>query len=269
MISSDRPKFATLIVGLADYYQRPLTETTVELYWNGLKDYDYDAISAAAQAHMANPAKGAFMPKIADFVAVLRGKFESDFPGSDEAWGTVARIMADEAETAVLTEEMSEAWGIAAPIYEIGDEVGARMAFRQAYDRLVEAARLEGRKPKWSITLGTDKRIQEIRLREAVEKKRIPSSALAAITYEPVGISQAIALLENRAKSAASEADQTEKAVANLRALRQRLEKRGESFEQGVARREAERKEEAAKRDAYFDELEKRVQEQKSGKDAA
>lgn len=60
----------------------------------------------------------------------------------------------DEAETVVWTDQIAEAAGIAQPILDAGDEVGARMAFRDAYERIL---REHGDKPpRWFASLGTD-----------------------------------------------------------------------------------------------------------------
>ena len=55
-------------------------------------------------------------------------------PGADEAWGILIRLIRDERETGVL----SEGWATCQPILDLGDEVGARLAFRETYRRQVE-----------------------------------------------------------------------------------------------------------------------------------
>ncbi len=47
----------------------------------------------------------------------------------------------DESTSVVWTDEMCQAWGVAAPLLEDGDKVGARMAFKESYARLIEEAR--------------------------------------------------------------------------------------------------------------------------------
>jgi len=56
----------------------------------------------------------------------------------------------------VLTPEIQLAMQAAKPVMDLGDEVGARMAFRAAYDRLTDAARKAGTKPTWVVSLGHD-----------------------------------------------------------------------------------------------------------------
>jgi hypothetical protein len=88
-------------------------------------------------------------------------------PGPDEAW---AQMPFDEAQSIVWTEEMSQAYGIALPLLENGDKIAARMAFKEAYARLVGDARNEGKPVSWTASLGYDPRGRDAVLAEAVAK---------------------------------------------------------------------------------------------------
>lgn len=99
-------------------------------------------------------------------------------PGVEEAW---AMLPTDEDKTVVWTDEMAHAWGIARPLIQAGDKVGARMAFKESYTAAVAKARDERRKPKWTASLGDDKYGREPILREAVEKGRLSAPHVRAI----------------------------------------------------------------------------------------
>lgn len=86
MQPDDRKKFVTLITGIADYYAKELSVTTISLYWEGLKHYDLPAIERALWAHTQNPDSGQFMPKIADVTKVLQGRTEDQ---AQLAWSKV------------------------------------------------------------------------------------------------------------------------------------------------------------------------------------
>ena len=73
-------------------------------------------------------------------------------PSANEAWGLVLASL-DESDTVVWTEQIAEAAGIAQPVLDVGDEVGARMAFRDAYDRIL---RERADPPRWFPSLGSD-----------------------------------------------------------------------------------------------------------------
>jgi len=93
MRPNDRKNFVTLITGIADYYSKELSITSIGLYWEGLKQYDYPAIERALWQHTQNPDSGQFMPKIADVTKVLQGRTEDQ---AQLAWskvdGAVRRI---------------------------------------------------------------------------------------------------------------------------------------------------------------------------------
>lgn len=74
----------------------------------------------------------------------------------DEAWARVVESR-DESLTIVWTDEIEEASGAAWPILQIGDKVGARMAFLRAYDRIVREHREIGVLPRARVSLGHDR----------------------------------------------------------------------------------------------------------------
>jgi len=90
--------------------------------------------------------------------------------GAEEAWAMLPKT---EADSVVWTAEMAEALRSCQDLLDDGDRVAARMAFKQAYDRLVAAARDAGRPADWQVSLGHDPRGREQALREAVERGRI------------------------------------------------------------------------------------------------
>lgn len=91
-------------------------------------------------------------------------------PGSDEAW---AMIPHDEYTSVVMTEEMAEAMSIARQLLNEGDKIGARMAFKEAYNRIVEQNKRANISPKWFPSLGIDKESRQDALSKAVRLGRI------------------------------------------------------------------------------------------------
>lgn len=120
-------------------------------------------------------------------------------PTANEAWAIALRGF-DEAQTIVTNEEINEAMHAARPVLDAGDEVGARMAFRDAYERIVSLNRANGDVPKWYPSLGTDKRLREMVIADAASKGLIDSTHYLSllpprITGDGTGI---IALLEDK-----------------------------------------------------------------------
>jgi hypothetical protein len=91
-------------------------------------------------------------------------------PGADEAWGIIPR---SESTSAVLSQEMLTAMAAAQPLLDSGDQQAARMAFREAYTRLVTVARNNSIPVEWFPSLGDDKFGREAVIKEAVRLGRI------------------------------------------------------------------------------------------------
>lgn len=94
-------------------------------------------------------------------------------PRADEAWALIPR---DEDASVVMTYEMAEAYGVALPLLVEGDQVAARMAFKDAYARIVDKNKLAGVPPKWFPSLGRDKEGREAVLAEAVRLGRLSAN---------------------------------------------------------------------------------------------
>lgn len=115
------------------------------------------------------------------------------WPSANEAWATALRYF-DESETVILNDEMREACATVRPIIEAGDEVGARMAFRDTYERAVSNAREAGRRPQWVPSIGDDKEKRALALTEAVSRGMLDPSQIAGLLPAPkAGLGEAIA----------------------------------------------------------------------------
>jgi hypothetical protein len=73
MKSTDREHFAALMAGVGELYGKPLSPQLLAIYWEGLKDCDFDEVRVAVNLHVRNPDTGQFMPKIADIIKFLEG----------------------------------------------------------------------------------------------------------------------------------------------------------------------------------------------------
>lgn len=74
MVNSELPEFARTLLAVADYYGKELSENSMDLYWNALREYDLQAVKKALWAHARNPDTGQWMPKIADIAKVMQGR---------------------------------------------------------------------------------------------------------------------------------------------------------------------------------------------------
>lgn len=116
-------------------------------------------------------------------LAAIIERLDDGRPGPEAAWAGCPR---DEGETVVWTEEQREAFGVAAALLAEGDRVGARMAFLEAYRRLVAEARAARRPVTWAVSLGHDVAGREGPIREALAAGRL--AARDAAGYLPEGV---------------------------------------------------------------------------------
>ncbi|WP_341237908.1 hypothetical protein [uncultured Limnobacter sp.] len=138
------------------------------------------------------------------------------FIGSDEAWSLACQAM-DESATVVMTQQIAEAWAVARDV--LPDKVGARMAFREVYNRLVEQAKDSGQKPVWFASLGHDTQGREVALNQAVQLGRLSMNQVQQLLPAPEKVSPAVALLVNQM----AERSKPEVAQAALLALKSKL----------------------------------------------
>jgi hypothetical protein len=83
---ADYERFLTVLTGVADYYGKELSEGVISLYWQGLQQYDIDAVEKALWDHTQNPDNGQFMPKIADLTRAMQGRTQDQ---AAVAWSKV------------------------------------------------------------------------------------------------------------------------------------------------------------------------------------
>ena len=191
---TDKAAFGVLLTGyLQEIYEKPISPALLSVWYGALSGYPLDEIEAAFARYVAHPDDCRFAPKPGDIVKHLGAAVAANDgrPCSDEAWGTLLRFARDEAETGVLSEEMREAWLACGPILDEGDEVGARRCFIAVYESHVQAARERHEPARWTVTLGTDKALRQLRVDQAVKRGLIGSDHARALLPGPSSASLA------------------------------------------------------------------------------
>jgi hypothetical protein len=140
-----------------------LSPGAMTMCFDAISRYPIDVVLLAIKRHVAT---GKFAPIPKDIIDILEAG--NNHVGADEAWAIVIESM-DERTTVVMTQEMQEARAIAWSVWESGDEVGARMAFRDAYNRIIKTAPV----PRWSVSLGFDVEGRVAAIGKAVELGRL------------------------------------------------------------------------------------------------
>ena len=86
----------------------------------------------------------------------------------------LALSSANDSATIVWTNEIADAWAVAAPLLRAGDKFGARQAFVEAYARITGEARALRQLPKVQVSLGHDPEGRTRALQEAITAGRLP-----------------------------------------------------------------------------------------------
>lgn len=117
-------------------------------------------------------------------LAAIIQRIDDGRPDADEAW-SIAIASYDESDTVITNSEIAEAYGIAQPIYEDGDKIGARMAFRSAYERITQNNKQDGINPRWWPSRGFDKtRAEEVLTNSPYLKHLSQEQIVAALPYK-------------------------------------------------------------------------------------
>lgn len=142
---------------------------------NALSNYPIELLISAIGKHVQT---ARFAPTPSDIIGLLEQG--NQHLGADEAWA-IALVSMNEAETVVVTDEIMQARAIALDVYNSGDVLGARMAFRSAYDRIIAHAG----PPNWMVSLGFDAEKRSTAVQNAVAMGRLPNDMAAKYLPKP------------------------------------------------------------------------------------
>jgi hypothetical protein len=155
------------IAATAELCGRTFSPAAARVFASDLEGYPEPAVLAAL-TRCRKEVKGLLT------VAEVIARIDDGRPGVEQAW---AMMPHSEADSIVWTAEMAHAWGVASPLLQTGDKVGARMAFKEAYTKAVSDARDAKRPARWMPSLGRDVAGRQAALIEAVQHGRISLNA--------------------------------------------------------------------------------------------
>ena len=153
---ADSKVLIELMEGMQALYgiEKQLPTAVAKMYWEDLKNFSNEDLEAMFRAHRRDPDRGRFFPKPADLLAKAAKEAGPKHLAADAAW-SVALQSFDESASIVWTKEIGKARSVALPVWNSGDKIGARMAFKSAYDAILSASPA-GDIPKWEFSAGTD-----------------------------------------------------------------------------------------------------------------
>lgn len=164
MNEREKDAFGSLLIATLEVYGTKLSPAALSIWTAAVSDYSLEQLRGALSAYVKTAGTGHFAPKPADLIELLAGN--DGRPGAEVAWTSVPH---SEQATAVWTEDAQQAFFAGAcHLLQRGDLIGARMAFKEAYERIVKQSRA-GRKPlSVLISKGWDANDQQLKIAEAV-----------------------------------------------------------------------------------------------------
>ena len=175
---------ANQVSGLAITFGIEINEERLEIYAEHLSDLHKEDLERAFW-RAVNDLK--FFPKIAELrelAGALPSTRSDGRPGPEEAWARMPKGGRMENDSVVWCEEERVAYGICRSLLLDGDLIGARMAFKERYEKEVLEARSQERPIRWTMSPGYDIEHRLTTLAIAVQEKRI--SLKSALNFVPV-----------------------------------------------------------------------------------
>lgn len=239
MQATEKKQFMSMLADTLAAYGKPLPEGTLLMaWWSNLEIFPLHAVAMAFSEYRSE--NGEFAPVPAGIAK--RCKLMDGRPTDEEAWA-IALNSRNEEDTVVWTSEAAEAFAICSPVLAMGDEVGARMAFKDAYNRLIADARRMGKPVSWNASLGWD-----VQKREAAIKRASVAGLLAAPVVQ--------ALLPNYSTSNSASADLEPEGLKRLKAELAKLQSGwAQNAERRAAEVTAEREAEARKKNEIAEQV--------------
>ena len=169
---ADRLHFKSLMLKLGLVYDREVTAELAAVYFEDLGHFTNEELDEMVRSHRRDTECGQFFPKPANLLA--KAKKAHQHPVADLAWATAIKSF-DEKDTIAWTQEIAGARQAALPVWNSGDKVGARHAFKAAYEAIL--ARLPPESvPKWQLSGGHDPRLRHDAVQRALEMGMISKS---------------------------------------------------------------------------------------------
>lgn len=166
MRNEDKVRFVNVFNAACVTYNRETSELHIKIFFDVLSEFDIASVEKAFYKHLQT---SKFFPVPADICNLIPNA-NSKHVGADEAWAIAIKAY-DQSETVIVTDEIMEAAGVAESLYET-DKVAARMAFKDAYTRIVASAS----DPVWRIDTGTSKTLRIAAVKAAIDSGRIDNS---------------------------------------------------------------------------------------------
>ncbi len=168
---------------LAEAFGEQLTEQRQEIYCAGLAEFDKAQLQTAFRRARYELKWFPKLAELRDLTGSLPGASQDGRPGPEEAWARMPKGERKEEDSVVWCEEERAAYGACRSLLSDGDLIGARMAFKERYQKEVNEAQSQRRPILWTVSLGYDVEHRLTTLAAAVQEKRM--SLEGALNFVP------------------------------------------------------------------------------------
>lgn len=172
------------ILALAEAFGEGLTAERQAIYAGALADIPRDRLQRAIQLAVRELK---WFPKVAELRELANTTLESNCsrPGPEEAWARMPKGGRMEDDSVVWCEEERAAYSACRSLLLEGDLIGARMAFKERYEKELLEARSHARPVHWIMSAGYDINHRLTTLVTAVQERRLSlENALAFVPGE-------------------------------------------------------------------------------------
>jgi hypothetical protein len=158
---------------MAEAFGEKLTEERQEIYCAGLAEFPQNRLEGAFRRARYELKWFPKLAELRELAAVVSGASNDGRPGPEEAWARMPKGERLEEDSIVWCEEERMAYSACRSLLLEGDPIGARMAFKERYERELVEARSQGRPVRWIMSAGHDVGHRLTVLASAVEANRM------------------------------------------------------------------------------------------------
>jgi hypothetical protein len=168
---------------LAEAFGEPLTEQRQEIYCAGLADLHQDQLRIVFRRARYELKWFPKLAELRELAGALSDAPNDGRPGPEEAWARMPKGERMEDDSVVWCEEERIAYGACRSLLVDGDQIGARMAFKERYEKELAEARSQRRPVQWTMSVGYDIEHRLTTLALAIQEKRL--SLESALNFVP------------------------------------------------------------------------------------
>jgi hypothetical protein len=168
---------------LAEAFGETVTEQRQEIYCGGLVEIPQDQLRVAFRRARYELKWFPKLAELRELAGVSLQDCNDGRPGPEEAWARMPKGERMEEDSVVWCEEERAAYSACRRLLSDGDLIGARMAFKERYQKELTEARSQRRPVQWTMSVGYDVEHRLTTLATAVQEKRM--SLESALNFVP------------------------------------------------------------------------------------